>query len=67
MSITLFSKGSIFTPGSFLVVLLLIHLAVGLKDLEVFRLLAYEKEGSLHGSKTTALNSPGAHYLGKFI
>ena len=64
MSCTLFGKGGFFTPSQVLVVLLLIHIAAGLKDLEVFRLIAYESDGTLHGSKTTALDSPGAHYLG---
>ena len=67
MSCSLFYRGSLFTPSTLLVTLLLIHLAAGLKDLKVFRLIAYEEEGNTFGSKTPALDSPGAHYLATFI
>jgi len=66
MSCTLFSKGGFVTPYNLFALLLLIHLAFGLKNLEVFRLIAYEKDGSLNGSKTTAVDSPGVHFLGKY-
>ena len=67
MSCSLFYRGSLFTPSTLLVTLLLIHLAAGLKDLDVFRLIAYEEDGITYGSKTPALDSPGAHYLATFI